>query len=93
MVAQSATVVIRGGTVVDGSGGRPVLADVAILDDRIVAVGPSLEVSGSPREIDATGLVVTPGWVDVHTHYVRAASLVLHKLLLLSVGIATFAKR
>ena len=59
--------VIRNGIVIDGSGrpGRP--ADVAIDGDRIVAVGV-VEVEGR-REIDAAGATVTPGWVDVHTHY------------------------
>jgi N-acyl-D-aspartate/D-glutamate deacylase len=59
--------IIRGGTIVDGTGGAPYLGDVAIDGDRIVEVG---EVSGSARrEIDATGMIVTPGWVDIHTHY------------------------
>ena len=58
--------VIRGGTVVDGTGGPPFVADVAVDDDRIVAVG----VSGrARRSIDADGALVTPGWVDIHTHY------------------------
>lgn len=59
--------VIRGGTVVDGTGGATRVADVAIEGDRIVAVGANL---GSAREeIDAAGKIVTPGFVDVHTHY------------------------
>jgi N-acyl-D-aspartate/D-glutamate deacylase len=59
--------VIRGGTVVDGSGGTPFVADVAVDGDRIVAVGKNL---GAGRdEIDASGKIVTPGFVDVHTHY------------------------
>jgi N-acyl-D-amino-acid deacylase len=60
-------VVIRGGTVVDGSGAEPVAADVALFGDRIVAVG-SITGSGSV-ELDASGCIVTPGFVDVHTHY------------------------
>ena len=55
--------------VVQGTGGPPRVADVAVAGDLIVAVGPDLEVLGSPKEIDASGLHVTPGWVDVHTHY------------------------
>ena len=59
--------VIRGGTVVDGSGGQPREADVAVDGDRIIAVGT---VGGRAREeIDARGLLVTPGFVDIHTHY------------------------
>jgi N-acyl-D-aspartate/D-glutamate deacylase len=59
--------VIRNGNVVDGSGGPARQADIAIDDDRITAVG---QVEGSGREeIDATGLLVTPGFVDIHTHY------------------------
>ncbi len=60
-------VVVRGGSVVDGNGGPPVTADVAVDGDRIVEVG---RVSGSGRrEIDADGAVVAPGFVDIHTHY------------------------
>ncbi|MGE2726433.1 N-acyl-D-amino-acid deacylase family protein [Mycolicibacterium pulveris] len=59
--------VIRGGTIVDGLGGDPYVGDVAISDGVIAAVG---EVDGAgAREIDATGLLVTPGFVDLHTHY------------------------
>lgn len=59
--------VVRGGTVFDGTGAAPVVADVGVKDGRIVAVGSGL--SAGSREIDATGLMVTPGWVDIHTHY------------------------
>lgn len=59
--------VIRGGTVHDGLGSAPRLADVAVKDGLIVAVG---EVAGrGAREIDASGKIVTPGFVDIHTHY------------------------
>lgn len=59
--------VIRGGTVVDGSGGPRRGGDVAVDGDTIVAVG-ALDGRGR-REIDARGCLVTPGWVDIHTHY------------------------
>jgi N-acyl-D-amino-acid deacylase len=59
--------VIRGGNIIDGSGDPARVGDVAIRDGRIVAVG---EVDGdAEREIDAVGLAVTPGFVDIHTHY------------------------
>jgi N-acyl-D-amino-acid deacylase len=63
----SADLVVRGGTLVDGTGGPPRRADVAIAGGRVVAVG--LDVGRGHREIDATGLLVTPGFVDPHTHY------------------------
>ena len=59
--------VIRGGTVVDGSGGKPFVADVAVDNGLITLVG-KVEAKGR-EEIDATGKIVTPGFVDVHTHY------------------------
>ncbi len=60
--------IIRNGTIVDGTGGAPFIGDVAIDGDRIVEVGKA--VSGTfKREIDAKGMTVTPGWVDIHTHY------------------------
>ena len=88
----AADLVIRGGTVVDGTGAPRRRADVAIEGDRIVAVGDDVGTGGAPyvgdvaidgdrivevgkvsgtfkREIDAAGMTVTPGWVDIHTHY------------------------
>src|SRR5687768_10758109 len=61
-------VLIVGGTVLDGSGAAGVRADVAVRGDRIVDVGPSLRRDGARRVIDATGLVVAPGFVDLHAH-------------------------
>jgi N-acyl-D-amino-acid deacylase len=60
-------IVIRGGVVVDGTGLPARQADVAVNGDRIVAVEPSLPGTGR-REIDAEGRIVTPGFVDIHTH-------------------------
>ncbi|BBZ35476.1 N-acyl-D-amino-acid deacylase family protein [Mycolicibacterium confluentis] len=59
--------VIRHGTIVDGLGTPPFVGDVAIHDGVIAAIG-TVEQTGT-REIDATGLLVTPGFVDLHTHY------------------------
>ncbi|MEE2665001.1 MAG: amidohydrolase family protein [Myxococcota bacterium] len=59
--------VIRNGRVIDGSGGEALDADVAVRDGRIVELGRIAERGA--RELDAEGLLVTPGWVDVHTHY------------------------
>ncbi|MFI5306129.1 MAG: amidohydrolase family protein [Polyangiales bacterium] len=59
--------VVRGGTVVDGTGAAPREADVAVANGRVVAVGPVSQQG--KRELDARGLLVTPGFVDIHTHY------------------------
>jgi N-acyl-D-amino-acid deacylase len=60
-------VIIRGGDVIDGTGSAARRADVGIVGDRIVAVEPDL-VGSATRVIDATGRIVTPGFVDIHTH-------------------------
>ena len=60
-------IVIRGGTIVDGTGAASFTGDVAIDGDRIVAVGD--KAGPARRDIQADGRLVTPGWVDVHTHY------------------------
>ena len=58
---------IRGATIVDGTGAAPFSGDIAIEGGRIVAVG---RVDGSARRtLDADGLLATPGWIDIHTHY------------------------
>ena len=68
---QSPTLVIRNGTIIDGTGGDPYDADLAITDGRISAIGGTIAmaVPGAVEEIDARGKLVTPGFVDVHTHY------------------------
>jgi N-acyl-D-amino-acid deacylase len=63
----AADLVLRGGTVYDGSNSEGTIGDVAIKGDRIVAVG-KVEVAGSPRVIDCKGLIVAPGFIDLHSH-------------------------
>ena len=66
-MAASYDLIVRNGTVIDGTGSEPRDADVAVQDGRIAAVG---RIDGSGREeIEARGLTVTPGFVDIHTHY------------------------
>ncbi len=62
------TVALRGGTVVDGTGAAPVRADVLLDGDRVRAIGPGAG-QGADSTIDAGGLLVAPGFVDLHTHY------------------------
>lgn len=59
--------IFRGATLVDGSGAPPYTGDLAIEGDRIVAVG--VVEGDAKRVVDAEGLLLTPGWVDMHTHY------------------------
>lgn len=66
-MARDASLIIRGGTLVDGTGAAPYEADIAIGDGRILEIG---KISArAAEEIDAKGLIVTPGFVDIHTHY------------------------
>ncbi len=62
----TADLVIRGGTVIDGSGAPGYVADVAIADGVIREIGIGLQAE---RELDASGCVVAPGFIDIHTHY------------------------
>jgi N-acyl-D-aspartate/D-glutamate deacylase len=67
LMSDNPDLIIRGGAVVDGSGGHTIEADVAISNGQIIAVG-QIPTSGL-EEIDARGRLVMPGFVDVHTHY------------------------
>ena len=60
--------IISGGTVVDGTGAAAIVTDIGIIDERVAAIG-DLSDAEAARRIDATGHLVTPGWVDIHTHY------------------------
>lgn len=62
-----ADLVLRNGTIVDGTGAERFVGDVAIKESRIVGVG-EVSASGHPQEIDCTGLIVAPGFIDLHTH-------------------------
>ena len=59
--------VIRNGNIVDGSGKKPFLGDIAIDEGKITKVGEV--INSGKKEIDADGNLVSPGWVDIHTHY------------------------
>lgn len=59
--------VVRGGTIYDGSGGEPRVADIAISAGRIAEIAPRIAGAGE-EEIDARGLAVAPGFVDIHSH-------------------------
>lgn len=58
---------VVGGAVVDGTGAEAYLADVRVIDGKIAEIGPDLEPNGE-QVIDASGAVVTPGWIETHTH-------------------------
>ncbi len=61
-------IIIRGGTIIDGTGAAAAVADIAITDGKIVEVSPTV-VGEAREEIDAQGHLVTPGFIDIHTHY------------------------
>jgi len=67
-VAEQVDLVIRNGSIIDGSGQPAYQADIAVHDGHIVAIGEELAIAGH-EEIDARGQLVTPGFVDIHTHY------------------------
>jgi N-acyl-D-amino-acid deacylase len=71
--AITADVLLRGGSVVDGTGSPARRADVAIVGDRIVAVGPDLVVVPTAQLFDVTGLTIAPGFIDPHAHITTIA--------------------
>src|SRR5262245_29411274 len=85
-----ADVILRGGTVYDGSGQPGRVADVALKGDRIVAVG-QFRVAGQPKVLDCAGLVVAPGFIDLHTHSDQPllAGPTRHNLSYLTQGVTT----
>jgi len=72
---EPADVILRGGTIYDGSEGKPYVGDIALNGDRIVYVGRSAKLKAA-RVIDVKGMIVAPGLIDAHTHpdtYIRSA--------------------
>src|SRR5690606_35492007 len=67
LAAVRADLVLRGGWIYDGTGSKPYVGDVAIQGDKIVGVG-TFEVEGGPEILDAKGLCVAPGFIDLHNH-------------------------
>lgn len=63
---------IKNGTLIDGSGAAPFAADLAIQNGKIAKIAPSIDLSEAAKAIDATGLTVTPGFIDSHSHSDRA---------------------
>lgn len=63
------SILIRGGTVVDGTGTPGIRADVLVRDDRIAEIGLGLSVEGVDSVLEADGCIVAPGFIDIHTHY------------------------
>ncbi len=70
VVGNAQSLLIRGGTMIDGTGSKARRADIRIVNERIAAIG-KLKPQANERVIDATGLIVAPGFVDVHNHSER----------------------
>jgi N-acyl-D-aspartate/D-glutamate deacylase len=86
--ADSTALLLRGGTVIDGSGAPRFAADVRIEGERIVAVGPNLAQEGADV-LDIGSLIVAPGFIDVHTHDDQIVLSAPHMLPKVSQGVTT----
>jgi N-acyl-D-amino-acid deacylase len=71
--------VLRNGLVVDGSGGAPFRADVAVRGDQIARIAPDMAAAAA-RTIDATGQVISPGFIDIHVHATRGTQMGLFEV-------------
>src|SRR5690348_5777034 len=80
--------ILRNGTVIDGTGAPRFKADVAVAGDRIAEIGAVAKSAGA-REIDVSGLVVAPGFIDVHTHDDRALLATQDMAMKASQGVTT----
>ena len=66
---ETSDLIIRNGKIIDGSGGPEILSDILINDGKIKKIGKINSSINAKKEIDANGFIVTPGFVDIHTHY------------------------
>ena len=68
-VRESSSCLIRGGTIVDGTGAPAYQGDVRIADGVIQEIAPTLQPGSGETVVDATGCLVTPGFIETHTHF------------------------
>ncbi|MFT5140894.1 MAG: N-acyl-D-amino-acid deacylase, partial [Rhodothermales bacterium] len=66
------SLILSGGTVYSGEDATPIVADIGIVDDRILAIG-DLSASQATTRLNVSGLAVTPGFIDIHSHAIRGS--------------------